>query len=579
MSMPWILTSHILDTKDQSLMEFVFYPLDLYNDAAMNALTVFRKRHLYDEVEAEVNLCFDQFVYLLSEQIFRAYKQTAAGILLDKKFRDEFNKIQAQSISLNQNTTTNGLNGGSTTTTTTTSTDADTNNRSKTTLNGNKDSNHHHHQNGGHPADAKSIGNHYIKIPNTSRYATLMKQRHIQLLGRSINLSRLISQRITNMLIKSLRNCIEKFESGDLTGIIELDTLIQINKLTHKLLSAHLVLQDFDSLFKEADANITSSYGRITIHILYEINSDILINYCYNQSTMRFVPTKMRLVKSRKRADDCVSFSPQDLWGSKAIQTAFQQINSLYSQFIGHQHMKCLTKYLGYQGIALIMSEFLKFIEMSIQTNLAEYVRILYMKLKKNINIPRYEYGSSAIMTFYYESLAQVIGYSELRTNVFHQFAQVGNALIFSLLLEQTLSLDEVNDLVHASIYLNWLPKPFCKENENIEVKMKKIEQKFASLQVVKIIEKLGNEKQINLIHESELLTRERLCCGLSIFEFMLNKVKGFLDADPLWSDFNQQAPINDVMNVEENVEFHRVWSAMQFIYCLPRAGNAYLVE
>ena len=35
---------------------------------------------------------------------------------------------------------------------------------------------------------------------------------------------------------------------------------------------------------------------------------------------------------------------------------------------------------------------------------------------------------------------------------------------------------------------------PF-KENENLEVKIKKMEQKFASLQIVKIIEKLGNEK------------------------------------------------------------------------------------
>jgi hypothetical protein len=32
-------------------------------------------------------------------------------------------------------------------------------------------------------------------------------------------------------------------------------------------------------------------------------------------------------------------------------------------------------------------------------------------------------------------------------------------------------------------------------ENENAEAKMKKLEQKFASLQIVKIIEKLGNEK------------------------------------------------------------------------------------
>lgn len=179
---------------------------------------------------------------------------------------------------------------------------------------------------------------------------------------------------------------------------------------------------------------------------------------------MRFVPTKLRLIKQRKR-DDPPAFFVQDLWGSKAIQTAFQAINSLYTQFIGTQHFKCMTKYLGYQGIALIMSEFFKFIEISVrnleivleyvdvfvllnidfkkfyklQNNLAEYVRIMYKKLKKNINIPRYEYGSSAIMTFYNESLANLISYGELRTNVFHQFAQIGNAIVFSMLLEQTL--------------------------------------------------------------------------------------------------------------------------------------------
>ncbi len=133
----------------------MFYPLDLYNDAAMNALTVFKKRHLYDEVEAEVNLCFDQFVYVLSEQIFRAYKQTAAGILLDKKFRDEFNKIQAASLTLQA---TSGSSNGNT---------------NGSSVQGTSPA---------HGADGKlnNMMNHLIKIPNTSRYQTLMKQKHIQ---------------------------------------------------------------------------------------------------------------------------------------------------------------------------------------------------------------------------------------------------------------------------------------------------------------------------------------------------------------------------------------------------------------
>ena len=119
----------------------------------MNALTVFKKRHLYDEVEAEVNLCFDQFVYALSEQIFRAYKQTAAGVLLDKKFRDEFNKIQSTAIHLQ--TSSNGNSNGN--------------------VNGSNSS-----QANGVDANKNSGNNYLIKIPNTSRYQTLMKQRHIQ---------------------------------------------------------------------------------------------------------------------------------------------------------------------------------------------------------------------------------------------------------------------------------------------------------------------------------------------------------------------------------------------------------------
>ena len=41
-----------------------------------------------------------------------------------------------------------------------------------------------------------------------------------QLLGRSIDLNRLISQRINAALQKSLDVAIAKFESGDLTGVV-----------------------------------------------------------------------------------------------------------------------------------------------------------------------------------------------------------------------------------------------------------------------------------------------------------------------------------------------------------------------
>ena len=74
------------------MMEYVLLPFDLYNDSADCALNRFRKQYLYDEVEAEVNLCFDQFVFRLSEDIYSLYKQIAASLLLDKKFRSELER-------------------------------------------------------------------------------------------------------------------------------------------------------------------------------------------------------------------------------------------------------------------------------------------------------------------------------------------------------------------------------------------------------------------------------------------------------------------------------------------------------
>ena len=89
MSLPFILVDHILLSKDPSMVEFVLYPLDLYNDAANFALTSFKKQHLYDEVEAEVDLAFDQFIARLTDAVWTHYKSRASSIMLQSQFKNE----------------------------------------------------------------------------------------------------------------------------------------------------------------------------------------------------------------------------------------------------------------------------------------------------------------------------------------------------------------------------------------------------------------------------------------------------------------------------------------------------------
>lgn len=513
MSMPWILTDHILRTKEPSMMEFVLYPLDLYNDSAHYALTVFRKQFLYDEVEAEVNLCFDQFVYKLSEQIFAHYKQLAGSILLDKRFR-----VECEVLGFN------------------------------------------FHQN----------------YPRNNRYETLLKQRHVQLLGRSIDLNKLITQRINADLHKSLELAISRFEATDVTGIVELDALLQVNRVCHKLLSKFLALDDFEAMLKEANHLVQAPYGRITLHVFVELNYDFLSNYCYNGATNRFVRQQGLNLASPVQREKPPQMSHYYLWGNKQLNAAYSTQYSQYTGFVGAPHFHAMCRLLGYQGIAVVMDIILKdIVKPLIQGNLLQFTKTLMSAMPKTCKLPRFDYGSPGVLSYYQAHLTDIVQYPDARTELFQLFRELGNSIIFCLLIEQALSQEEVCDLLHAAPFQNILPRPFCKDGEKPESKQKKLEQKYNSLQIVPNVEKFGTAKQAMIAREGDLLTRERLCCGLSIFEVILGRIKSYLD-DPIWSG---PAPLNGVMHIDECAEFHRLWSALQFVYCLPVTENEFTVE
>jgi len=89
--------------------------------------------------------------------------------------------------------------------------------------------------------------------------------------------------------------------------------------------------------------------------------------------------------------------------------------------------------------------------------------------------------------------------------------------------MEQSLTQEEVMDLLHAAPFQNilpryaeqsappesqviaeYVPRPFCKEGDKLEAKQKRLETKYAPLQVVQNIEKLGNAKQAQIAREGQ---------------------------------------------------------------------------
>ncbi|PSN54695.1 Cytoplasmic FMR1-interacting protein [Blattella germanica] len=420
-----------------------------------------------------------------------------------------------------------------------------------------------------------ALGTYLLPYPRANRYETLLKQRHVQLLGRSIDLNKLITQRINADMQKSLDLAVSKFEAGDIAGIVELDGLLQVNRLCHKLLSKHLAMDDYDAMFREANHNVLAPYGRITLHVFWELNYDFLPNYCYNAATNRFVKCRGITFTQPVHRDKPPQMGHHYLWGSKQLNLAYSTIYGQYTGFVGATHFRTMCRLLGYQGIAVVMEELLKIVKSLVQGNLLQFTKTLMEAMPKICKLPRYDYGSPGVLGYYHAQLNDIVQYPDARTELFHSFREFGNTILFCLLMEQALSQEEVCDLLHAAPFQNILPRPYCKEGEKPETKQKRLEAKYAALQIVPSIEKLGTPKQAMIAREGDLLTRERLCCGLSIFEVVLSRLRGFLD-DPIWVG---PPPANGVLNVDECTEFHRLWSALQFVYCIPVGDTEFTVE
>jgi cytoplasmic FMR1 interacting protein len=97
MSLPWILTKHVLEAGAE-LTDSLFYPLSLYNDAALRAVDRLNRRFLFDEVEGEVNLAFDQLVYSLSQSVWDHHKHQAFTAALSTKYVEMLRQADPEAV-------------------------------------------------------------------------------------------------------------------------------------------------------------------------------------------------------------------------------------------------------------------------------------------------------------------------------------------------------------------------------------------------------------------------------------------------------------------------------------------------
>jgi len=144
-------------------------------------------------------------------------------------------------------------------------------------------------------------------------------------------------------------------------------------------------------------------------------------------------------LQREKQSVQPTSQPPYYLYGTKALNIAYMNIYSTYSGFIGAPHFKSMCRLLGYQGIAVVIEELLKIVKSLLQGTIAQYVKTLMTVMPKVCKLPLYDYGSTGVLEYYQAQLRDIIQYPDVKTEMFQSFREIGNALLFCLLIEQGL--------------------------------------------------------------------------------------------------------------------------------------------
>lgn len=505
MSLPWILTDNILESKEASISEYVLYPLDLYNDAANRALSSLKQQFLYDEIEAEVNLCFDQLIFKLSEQVYAYFKTQAASILMDKSY-----KAQLEAI----------------------------------------------------------FSAHRLHVPR-SRYDVLLKQRHVQLLGRSIDLNNLIAQRMNTYLRQNIDYAIGRFEASDLAGVVELERLLLNIRMTHQLMSKFFHLDPWDSVLNEMNEStaLISFHGRIVLHIIFEIVYDFAPNFCFNSISNRFI---RRNFSQEPPRDAMPRTNISFLYGSKVLTQAYQNSDELHKKFVGGPHVTSIVNLLGKSHMPLVVSECLQNIDLKIRNVLLPYVRELMGGMPQSSKLPIHDYGTEGGFGYFQLKLKEIITYPDLRPEVLQNFREFGNILALLKLLDAAVAQFDLAATILAAPFLGITAEKINEADPTTSAPLYVGIQSVATLLEGKpgvasapiILRDL-----VNSAWKADKFYRPSNQ-NITLFKSIMQKISIILES--VRGEWSGTPADNGVIAVDFTTEFYRLWSALQFVCCLP---------
>ncbi|CAM0870708.1 unnamed protein product [Alopecurus aequalis] len=348
------------------------------------------------------------------------------------------------------------------------------------------------------------------------RFDAIFKLRRVMILGRTIDLRSLITQRMNKLFRENIDFLLARFENGDLCGVVELQQLLDILELTHQSISRYLELDSYSLMLSEMQENLS------------------LVSY-----------------SSR--------ISSQDL------TMAYQGLAALYRDFFGIPHMFAVVKLLGSRSLPGIIRALLDHISSKI-TAMVPKITALQEALPKSIGLLSFDGGIAGCQKIIHEILTWEAK-SDEKIEVLHDLKEIGSALYWMSLLDIVVRQIDTTQFMQSAPWLGLVPgndgqvKQANSENTPFTTLLS------AAINAVASSPACSNPSSFLVMSKqaeaASLLYKSNLNSG-SVLEYALAFTSAALDRHySKWS----ATPKTGFIDITTSKDFYRVFSGLQYSY------------
>jgi len=199
-------------------------------------------------------------------------------------------------------------------------------------------------------------------LPRQSVVGIVSPKVH-NLLGRNVNLRKLVAQRVNKLFRENLDYLMERFEALDISqGILEFHTGYHILESAHQALSEILSIDSWDAMVKEMNENTcTISFGsRLCVYIYKELSTVVPLYYNYYLSAAKFIEDKTVSRRDLRKNPLPVLPSPSFLFGHRIYNETIREISRMHSGTFSTMHFQCLSQLLTEEEIFLVVQKLIE---------------------------------------------------------------------------------------------------------------------------------------------------------------------------------------------------------------------------